>query len=177
MPHLGLALLIFVLRVADVSIGTLRVLYAVRGQRLMASMFGAVESGIFIFALSHLFRNLDNPLGMLGYALGFAGGTSLGITLEQWIGSGLVLVRIISRRSADVLTSLRAAGFAVTAFAGQGRDGAVMMLFIVAQRRRTGDLLRLAETADPDAFMSVDPVRRAVGGYLPPMTQAAAVRK
>src|SRR3954471_20797402 len=121
MEALAGALLVFVLRVTDVSIGTLRMLYSVRGRRLAAAGLGLIESGVFIFAISRVFRDLNtHPWNMVGYATGFAAGTALGITLEKWIGSGWVLARIISReRSQVLLAALRDAGFGVTAVAGR----------------------------------------------------------
>ena len=105
MDLLAGALLVFVLRIGDVSIGTLRMLYSVRGRRLPAASLGLVESGLFVFAISRVFRDLShNPWNMAGYACGFAAGTALGITLERWIGSGWILARVISReRSPHVL--------------------------------------------------------------------------
>ena len=40
-------------------------------------------------------------MSMVAWALGFATGTYVGIALEQWIGTGSVLVRVISRSHAD----------------------------------------------------------------------------
>jgi hypothetical protein len=77
LPYNGLmaaifgALLIFCLRITDVSIGTLRVLYMVRGRRLMAAVLGLAESGIFIFAVSRVFKGDVTTPKMLGYAAGF----------------------------------------------------------------------------------------------------------
>lgn len=89
MEQVAIACLILVLRVLDVSIGTLRVLYTVRGRLATAAILGLVEAGVFIFAISRVFKHVDGPLAMAGYACGFATGTALGIRLERWIASGL----------------------------------------------------------------------------------------
>ncbi len=179
MTAITAALLIFVLRIADVSLGTIRVLYTVRGMRLTAAGLGAIEASVFIFALTTVFKNLHNPLNMVGYALGFACGTALGITLERWIGSGFILARVISREHAAELTrALRDAGFGVTTVEGNGLDGKVEVLFIVARRKR-GDLaIRIVREIAPKSFISIDPVSPSMGGYLPMGgTAASAVRK
>jgi uncharacterized protein YebE (UPF0316 family) len=177
MAGLSGAILIFLLRITDVSLGTLRVLYTVRGQRLTAASLGALEAGVFIFAITTVFKHLDNPLNMVGYALGFSCGTALGMTLERWIASGYVLARVISReKSAELLGAMRAASFGVTAIDGAGMAGKVLVLFIVARRKRSGAMLQLVREIDPKAFISIDPVSPAMGGYLP-ITGAAAVRK
>lgn len=177
MDPLLTALMIFGLRIVDVSIGTVRVIYTIRGQKLLAMVLGAVESFIWIFAISRLFNLVDNPLSMVGWALGFATGTFFGIALEQWIGTGSVIVRVISRNHALRLRELlHSEGFGVTAIQGQGRDGNVLVIFVVTQRRRGKHLLSLIQQIDPEAFITVEPVAQAIGGYIP-HTSAAAVRK
>jgi len=178
MDQVGVALLIFVLRITDVSIGTLRVLYTVRGRTLIAASLGMVEAGVFIFAISRVFKHADNPLSMLGYACGFACGTALGIRLEQWIASGLILVRVISRdKSSALLAALREAHFGITAFSGEGREGPVLMLFVVSKRKHGERLMGLIEQIDGDAFVTLEPVHRAIGGYLAHVASPAGVRK
>lgn len=179
MTAITAALLIFFLRITDVSIGTIRVLYTVRGMRWTAAGLGAVEAGVFIFALTTVFKNLHNPLNMVGYAMGFACGTALGITLERWIGSGFILARVITREHLVTLTkALRDAGFGVTTVEGSGLDGKVQVLFIVARRKR-GDLaVQIVRDIAPKSFISIDPVSPAMGGYLAMGGVApAAVRK
>src|SRR3954447_25142153 len=120
------ALLIFCLRVCDVSIGTLRSLYAQRGRRGVAACLGFVESAVFILAISRIMKDVDKPLNMLAYALGFATGSFMGITIERWIASGTILVRIIARDNIEpLLAALRERGFGATAIHGSGREGEV----------------------------------------------------
>jgi len=110
------ALKIFLLRVGDVSIGTVRVLFSMRGKRWVAAGLGLFESGIFVTAIASVFKDLNsNPWKMLGYAAGFAAGTFLGISIEQWIGSGTIMARILTRLAPEALTDvLRAQEFGVT---------------------------------------------------------------
>jgi uncharacterized protein YebE (UPF0316 family) len=171
------AMLIFLLRIIDVSIGTVRVIYTIRGQKLVSATLGAIESGIWIFAISRAFKYVDNPMSMVGWALGFATGTFVGIALEQWIGTGSVLVRVISRSHAIRLRELlHSSGFGVTAVQGQGRDGNVLVIFVVTPRKRGKELISMIQQIDPEAFVTLEPVAQAIGGYLP-APSAAAVRK
>lgn len=173
------ALMIFGLRVTDVSIGTVRTLFTIRGRRAVAGLLGVIESGIFIFAISRVLSSAgQDPIKMIGYACGFATGTMLGITIERWIASGAVLVRVISPRHAVRLrASLLNEGFGVTGVRGEGRDGEVMILFIVAPRRRGKQVIRLVQDLDPEAFITVEPVAQAIGGFIPSAAQDAASMK
>jgi uncharacterized protein YebE (UPF0316 family) len=175
-PLLG-ALLIFGLRIIDVAIGTLRMLYAVRGRRLVAATLGGIEALIFIYAIAHVFRNLDNHYNKIGYALGYAVGSVLGITIEKWIASGSILARIIGRDASNLCAALRQAHFGVTTIKGHGREGEVTILFIVLPRRRGKELLQLIQQHDPDAFLTLEPINHAAGGYLPHAPMPMTVRK
>jgi uncharacterized protein YebE (UPF0316 family) len=169
------ALLIFGLRICDVSLGTLRSLYVVRGIRRVAVPLAFAESFIWIIAISQFMREISasNLPKMLAYSGGFACGTLLGVTIERWIGSGWILVRIITKVDA-VTPALRGRDFGVTEVQGEGRFGEQSILFIVAPRRRGDELLELVRQADDSAFVTVDAVNTAMGGYLPNAPRIAA---
>ena len=172
------ALMIFGLRICDVSVGTLRVAYLVRGDALKAVPLAFLESGIWILAISQIFDQLDSKLNMLAYAAGFAAGTAAGIGLERWIASGSILVRVVTRAAKEHLVDgVHAAGFGLTVVEGEGREGDQSVCFIVTHRRRGKELLGLIQQLDPAAFVTIDAVQRAIGGYLPHAPGPAGVRK
>ena len=172
------ALLIFVLRICDVSVGTLRTLYMVRGDRLRAVPLAFAESGIWVIAISRVMRDLDEPLKLFAYAAGFATGTFIGITLEKWIASGWLIVRIVgSDEDRGLVARVRGAGFGVTVVQGEGRQGPQSVLFVVTLRKRGPELLDLIRASDPDAFVTFDTVQTAMGGYLPQYPGPTGVRK
>ena len=168
---------IFLLRATDVSIGTMRVMFVVRGQRFKAAALALMESCIFIFAISNVFQD-PNRAKMLAYAAGFATGTICGITIEGWIGSGFLLFRIISRDKGAVLgQQLRDRGFGVTAVKGEGRAGELAILFVVAARKRSQEILDLIRKEDEDAFITIDAVQTPIGGHVPHVAEVTSVRK
>jgi uncharacterized protein YebE (UPF0316 family) len=173
-----IALLIFALRIIDVSIGTVRVIFTIRGNRPVSAALGFLESLVWIFAISRAFNYVNHPLSMIGWAGGFAAGTVVGITLERWIGTGHILMRIISLSKAEALRdALRNHAMGVTAVRAEGRGGAVLVLFAVAPRKRGNEMIRIVQGLDPDAFMTIEPVSQAIGGYLPGVVEASAIRK
>ncbi len=160
------AALIFSLRVADMSLDTLRVLSVMRGRRAAAWVFGFFQSTLFVIAFTHVLQNLGNPLNIVGYAAGFATGNVVGITLEGRLAFGFVNIRIISpRRGVKLAEALREAGFAVTEVAGRGRDGTVDVLYCSARRRDVPKIEAVIQSLDEQAFLVTEDVRTARRGF------------
>jgi uncharacterized protein YebE (UPF0316 family) len=160
-------LVIFGLRIVDVSLSTLRILLAVRNQRKLVPLIGVVEVTVWIFAVGNAIRHIDSTWHVLGYAGGFAAGTMVGMWLEEKLAFGLATMRIITRRStADLVDSLRAMGCGVTEFDGTGREGKVEVVHTVVPRRSIPRVLDVVEAANPEAFVTVEEPREIVRGWM-----------
>lgn len=156
------ALLIFVLRIFDVSLGTLRIAMLVRGQRLFAGTLGFFESLIWLIAAAEVLGNLDSPLKFLGYAGGYAAGTMLGTTVEKWMALGSILLRVIERvDQPSAVDALREAGYYATVMNARGRDGDVQIIFSVIPRRRQNDVLKLVRQINPNAYVTFEQTSKA----------------
>jgi uncharacterized protein YebE (UPF0316 family) len=159
-------LLIFVLRLSDVTLGTLRILMTVRGRKPLAALIGFVEVTIFIVAISRVVRDVNNLWLVLGYSAGFAAGTLVGMTIEEHLALGWTVVRVISsdlsRRVAEVL---RKAGFGVTEMTGHGMRGDVGIYEVVARRADLPRVLQIVESVDGKAFVTVEETRRVYRGW------------
>ena len=170
-------LLILAARVCDVSLGTLRTIYMLRGRRLTASVLAVFESAIFITAISAVLSGgvLHEPFKVIGYVLGFATGVFVGMTIERRIASGWTLVRVVERdRHHELAERLRADGEAVTTVAGEGRDGPSPILFAVIRRKRTPAVLGAIREIAPQAFVTLDSVGQAINGTIPASSPSVA---
>lgn len=157
----GMAALIFAARVADVSLGTLRTTFIVRGKRAFAFALGFIEVLVWVVVVAQVITNLSHPIYLFAFALGFASGTVVGITFEDWFAIGEQVVRVFTARGESLASALRARGFTVTAFSGAGRDGAVYLLFVQVRRRKAHTVIATARELDPSCFYTVDDVRLA----------------
>lgn len=159
------ALLIFSLRIIDVSLGTLRIGFLVRGQRRLAGLFGFFESLIWLIAAAQVLAHLDSPVKFVAYAAGYAAGTMLGVSVERWLAIGDSIMRVVTPvDSPPIEHALREAGFFVTLLNARGRDGDVSVAFSVIPRRRVPEALKLVSQVNPSAFVtfeSTTPVRSA----------------
>jgi uncharacterized protein YebE (UPF0316 family) len=161
-----LPVVIFAIRVGDMSLDTLRVLFVVRGRRLPAWVVGFLQSALWIVAVSSVLSHLDNVLNLIGYAAGFATGSVVGLAIEERLAIGHNHVRVISsRRGSAVAERLRAAGHAVTELAGRGKDGTVSILTISLRRRELERVRREVLEADPEAFITLTDVRPLHRGF------------
>ncbi len=151
------SLLIFGLRIADVSLGTLRIGFLVRGERRLAGLFGFFESLIWLIAAAQVLSNLDSPLKFMAYAGGYAAGTMLGVSIERWLAIGETIMRVVSPvDSPSVEEHLRQAGFYVTVLNARGRDGDVRVSFSVLPRKRIQRALRIVGEVNPEAFVTFE---------------------
>lgn len=148
------ALLVFVARVTDVSLGTLRTIAIVHGRTMMSFWLGFVESAIWLAVVSTIVPAVqEQPFLGFVYAFGFATGNLVGIKIEKIIALGHLILRIISRNNPEVIaSSMREKGHAVTTFTGAGKSGPVTELYVVCRRRDLRKLLQSVLAIDPDAF-------------------------
>ena len=165
---LGAALLICLARIVDVSLGTIRTIYTLRGKKVVGTAIGVVECSVYLMAISSVVsQGLNDPYKVVGYVVGFSLGIYVGVTIEGWIASGWTMIRAVVREEADSLVArLRIEGHAVTRIRGEGRDGPAPILFIVCRRKRARDVLRRIRESAPDAFVTVDSVGQAINGTI-----------
>ena len=164
-----LPLMIFVARILDVSIQTIRIIFVSRGHKLIASTLGFFEVLIWLMAISQIIRNLNNPLCYLAYGGGFAAGTFIGLVIEEKLAIGAYLVRIITKLdSAELVSSLRAAGFGVTSVEADGATGKVCLVYTVVRRTSMPEVMEIVKGHNPGAFYTIENVRAVSEGSLPP---------
>lgn len=154
-------LLIFIARLADVSLDTLRMVAVIRGRRYMAWGLGFFQVLIWVYAISAVMKNISQPPYAIAYALGFATGNFLGITIENWLAHGEQVIRIFTRRGEETAARLWAHGFGVTVFDGRGKDGPVSELYIQSARKRMQEVASIARQMDPECYYVVEDVRLA----------------
>jgi uncharacterized protein YebE (UPF0316 family) len=160
------ALLIFVLRVSDMTFDTLRLLFVVRGKKLLAWALGFCQSVIYVFAISSVLSNLNNPLNIAGYAAGFATGNVIGMLIEERLAIGHTHLKIISsRRGSAIAEKLRGVGYAVTEIPARGKDGMVTLLDCSVLRKDVDRVETVILEIDPDAFITAEDLRPRRHGF------------
>jgi len=158
------ALIIFLLRVLNIALDTLRMLFMLRGKKMLSWIFAFMVSLIYVILLTSILANLNTPLYILAYAAGFATGGVVGMWIEERLAIGFTNIQIVSPGRGTVLAQrLREHGFAVTEIPARGRDGMVSMLSLSVRRKQVEVVGKIVNECDEAAFVTsedVHPLRR-----------------
>jgi uncharacterized protein YebE (UPF0316 family) len=160
------ALFIFCLRVVGVAMGTVRMIFTVKGLKIPAALIGFFEMVVFVFALGWVFQDLRNIFNVIAYSTGFAVGTLVGGLIEEQMALGFAVVRITKGlNKEDLGSALRAKGYGVTVVAGEGKSGKVEILTVVVRRKDVANVTAIVTKLDPHAFITIQEARSVAHGY------------
>ncbi len=149
--------LIFVARIFDQSIGILRIIFATKGFKHIAFVAGFFESLVWLLAVSQILKQVDNLVGYMAFAGGFATGNFVGIYLEQRISVGFVVVRVVFRKNSDeTIRLLIENDYRISIVDAQGMDGPVKMVFSTIKRREMNSFISILNKNNPTAYYSVE---------------------
>ena len=161
LDYLLMPLLIFFARVTDVSINTLRFMFMMNGKKNIVPILGFFEALIWLLAIGQIFQNIDNPLSYLAYAGGFAMGTYVGMTLDEKLALGRVLVRVITPNALPTLLEfMKEKNYRFTSVDAEGRYGKVNLLFTVMKRDQLPEFISRVKQLDEKAFYTIESVKR-----------------
>lgn len=164
---ISVALFIFVLRVVGITLSTVRVLIMMRGRKFIAAVAGFVEVLVYVIAIAQVVNNLDNVWNIIAYCFGFSVGTVAGMWIDERTAGGFANIRIISRYKAQsIVDKIHGAGYGATVGWGHGRGGTVGMIVAVVRRSEIEEIVALAESVDPNVFVTVEDTRTVRRGYM-----------
>lgn len=167
-----LPILVFLARVTDVSLGTLRIIFIARGRRKLAPLLGFFEVLIWIVVVSQVMQNLHSPLAFIAYAAGFATGNYVGMRIEDKLAIGTLVVRVIvPHDAAPLMAQLSTAGYGVTSVDAHGSAGQVTVIYTIVKRKDLRNVMTIIQDTHPKAFTSVEEVRSTHEGIFPARTR------
>lgn len=174
-----LPILIFLARLCDVTLATLRNIFISRGFRGIVPFVGFFEVLIWLFAMKQVMVRADNAACYLAWATGFATGTYLGMRIEERLALGKQVIRIITNQNSEnLIHALKEARHGVTIVDAQGAKGPVKMIFSIVRRKNLQQVVELIETLQPNAFYSIEDVRNAhLGVFRPGEKKLSVVRQ
>ena len=170
--YIILPLLVFLARILDVSIGTLRIIFVSKGLKHIAALLGFFESLIWLIAVTQVMQNLNSWQTYVAFACGFGAGNYVGVVLEEKIALGNLLIRIITMKEADELVNfLWKAGYGVTSVDAQGESGPVKLIFSITKRKNLAKIIAIIKKYNPNAFYTIEDMRYVNQTYPLPLTK------
>jgi len=158
--YIIIPILICLARIVDVSLGTLRILFVSKGFKRIAPILGFFEVLIWLFAIGIVMQNLTNIVNYFAYALGFALGNYIGISIEQKLAVGKVMVQVVTQRNAsELITFLKNTNYGVTVIEAKGVIGPVNIIITVINRTKLPTVVAHIKSFNPKAFYLVEDVR------------------
>lgn len=152
--------LIFLARICDQSIGTLRVIFLSKGVKALVPILGFFEVLIWLLAIRQIMSHLDNWLCYIGYAAGFATGNVIGMYLDEKLSIGKVIIRVIPRNNPiELIKYLREENFGLTVTDAEGSMGKVKVIFSIINRKQLKNFIEIINRFDDHSFYSVEEVK------------------
>lgn len=160
-----LPILIFISRLADVTLATLRHIFVSKGFKRIVPFLGFIEILIWLFAMRQVFTNLNNIACFIGWAGGFAMGTYCGMLIEERLALGMQMIRIVTQKNCtELIDALRSSHQGVTLVDAEGAMGPVKIVFTVVKRIDKEKIIQIIDKYHPDAFYSIEDVRSSSHG-------------
>ena len=162
-------LLIFLARICDVSIGTLRIIFVSKGKRNIAPVLGFFEVLIWITAISRIMENLDNYINFIAYAAGFATGNFIGMIIEEKLAMGILMIRVFANeRGTELVQSLNSQGFGATVVEAHGAREHIHLIYSIVKRNELANVLNIITRLNPKAFYTIEDVKAVNEGIFTP---------
>lgn len=162
-----LCLKIFLVRILDVSLGTIRTMFIVKGNKLVASTVGFVEVLVWFLVAKEALNTTENSIFIaISYSLGFATGTYIGGMLSGLLIDGNVTVQVFTN-NLKLEQMLREDKYAVTAIECKGYDDSISkhLLYININKKREKQLRQKINSIDNNAFLVINETKYVQNGY------------
>lgn len=158
--YILLPLLIFLARIVDVSLGTVRIIFVSKGFRSLVPIIAFIEILIWIVAITRIMKHLDNWVCYVAYAGGFAVGNYVGMIIEEKLALGHEMVRIITKKPAmELIQALKNEGYGITSVEARGVEGPVAVIYVIVNRKKMKTVVSIIQEYNPQALYTIEDIR------------------
>lgn len=165
-----LYIIIFFAKIIEVTMSTLRMVYINKGEKLIGAILGFFEVLIWLIIVSSVLNNItEDPIKVIVYCFSFALGNYMGVTLESKLAVGLSTLNVVvnNLEGENLANILREHGFGVTIVEGKGKnDSRKDLLFIQLKRKRITEAVKIIQTSNTSAFITVNDIKSMKGGFV-----------
>ncbi len=168
LPPFWLYSIIFVVKIIEVGMATVRIVLITKGEKMKGSIIGFFEVLIWVaLAASVLIDITEDPMKVVVYALAFSFGNYLGSMVEDKMAIGTVKIEAVIKKihGKRVSLELRNLGFGVTAIDAYGKDDRKEVLYMHVPRKQTQQAVKLLRSFQEDVMITINDIRPVYGGY------------
>jgi len=168
MEGLVLYLVIFIVKIFEVTLATLRIVLITKDERVKGAFIGFFEVIIWVFVVSTVLQNItQDPFKVVVYALGFAIGNFVGSKLENFLAIGNQNIEVITHKAdgKKISMALRDNGFAVTAVEAYGMTDKREILYLHVPRKQVNKTINLIRDFEKDVVITISDIKPIYGGY------------
>nr|WP_263327233.1 DUF2179 domain-containing protein [Neobacillus sp. Marseille-Q6967] len=163
----SIILVIIVMNIAYVSLFTLRVILVIKGYKGLASVLSMAEVFVYLMGLTIVLDNLDKPINIAAYCVGWGMGVYLGSKIESYLALGYIVMEVVvDSLEYHLPEKVREQGYGVTSWLADGKDGKRLVMKVLAKRKREQKLKELITSISPAAFMISYEPTHFNGGFL-----------
>jgi uncharacterized protein YebE (UPF0316 family) len=165
-----LPVMIFLARICDVSMETIRVIYISKGIKYLAPIIAFFEIVIWLLAMEVVMKDLANIANFFAFAFGFAMGTYIGLVIEEKLSIGMVILRIITTEESneEIISFMRSENYGITTMDATGSRGNVKISLSLVNRVDIPRITQHIQSTNPHAFFSIEDVRYVNEGVFRP---------
>lgn len=164
-----LCITIFLVRIIDTSLATIRTVLVVRDKTHLAFITAFFEVFVwFLIVREALNTDSDNVLAIaVSYSLGYAIGVRVGMYITEKFITTNVSVNIVVEQRKEVVKALIDNNFAVSVSKIKGKDliSDKYMIFVATTNKKLSKLKKIVTKIEPRAFIVVSENKMVLGGY------------
>lgn len=165
-----MCLQIFFARVVDVTFGTLRTIFIVRGKKYYASFIAFFEVLIWFLIAKEALDNINESILVpICYSGGFAVGTYIGINITNKYINSYVNVNIVTKiDNKKMINILREKGYAVSIIGLKEAKDFIKkdLLIITINRNYMSEVTNLVKSIDSNAFINFNDTKYVQNGLI-----------
>ena len=161
---LFLCIKIFLVRILDVSLGTIRTIMTVKNKNIIASIIGFVEVTVWFLVVKEALNTNNNSIFIVfSYALGFSTGTYIGGLISNKYIKGYTSVQVITTNE-KLENIIRNNKYGITKINIENQNQ--IMFIIQINNKSLDELKKIINKYDPKAFVVINETKYIQNGFI-----------
>ena len=155
-------IILFFARMLDVTIGSIRTIFLVKGKSILAALFSFLEIIIWFYAVNEALINNNNIIILLFYACGYSFGTYFGSIINNKYIKGYYNVIVVTSKN-KLIAKLKESNYGISHISLNNKK---ILLFLIIKKKNLKYLKELINSYDKNAFIIINETKDVNNGYI-----------